>query len=87
MSTTEREPCQDPECPDGWGPLHFPAGNASHQHPVSQIPASATTGMVCRNCRKKLTFRGMFWADENGDLYCHTAHGQHVAVAKEPEKK
>lgn len=54
---------------------------------MSQIRTSATAELICRNCRKKLTFRGMFWADEDGDLYCHAAHGQHVAVAKEPGKK
>jgi hypothetical protein len=54
---------------------------------VSQIRIAATAELICQFCRRKLTFRGMFWADENGDLYCHTAHGQHVAVAKEPDEK
>jgi hypothetical protein len=53
---------------------------------VSQIRTSATAQLICRFCRRKLTFRGMFWADEDGNLYCRVSHGQHVAVAKEPEK-
>lgn len=32
MSDGEWRTCENPECPDGWGPDCFPAGNASHKH-------------------------------------------------------
>jgi hypothetical protein len=54
---------------------------------VSQIRTSATAELICRNCRRKLTGRGFFWTDEFGSIYCATAIGPHIAVAKEPDSQ
>lgn len=53
---------------------------------MSQIRTSATAQLICRNCRQKLTGRGLFWADGNGLIYCAAGIGPHVPVAREPEK-